>query len=131
MIQSPVLLSILISGTLQAVPEGFHHPHKSKGVAVATDLDEGVPGKYVLPAPSTAGALAAPSPLKDKEGKPATNGAAHAMDKDEQKRWVERTGWAPRFGDGEPVEAESFADHQTWIESKLADKFYGGRFAGS
>lgn len=91
-------------------------------------MDEGVPGKYDLPTPSTAGALAVPAPAKGADGKPLTNGAARALDVDEQSRWVERTGWAPRFGNGEPVEAESFADHQTWIESKLDDKFYGGTF---
>jgi hypothetical protein len=41
---------------------------------------------------------------------------------------VERTGWAPRFGNGEADATESFADHQTWIEGKLDDRFYGGMF---
>ena len=50
------------------------------------------------------------------------------MDADENKRWVERAGWAPRFGNGETGPTESFADHQTWIEGKLDDRFYGGRF---
>jgi hypothetical protein len=89
-------------------------------------MDEGIPGKYNLPTPTTAGALAAPAPAKGKDGKQLANGAAPPLDVDERERWVERTGWAPRFGDGEHVEAESFADHQTWIESKLDDKFYGG-----
>ena len=91
-------------------------------------MDNGIPGKYDLPTPSTAGALAAPPPAKGENGKLLTNGAAAAFGEDEHKRWVERTGWAPRFGNGEPVEVEAFADHQTWVESKLDDKFFGGRF---
>lgn len=113
------------------MPEGFHHKHKSKGVAVATDLDDsGSPGVYDLPSPSTAGALAAPVVAKGKDGKPLANADA-PTDGDEYARWVERTGWAPRFGNGqagEVVEADSLADHQTWVESKLDDKFFGGRF---
>jgi len=117
---------LLISSFPQHVPEGFHHQHLSTNVAVATDMEQGVPGKYVLPSPATAKALAVPAPPATKEGKPLTNGAP--LDTDENKRWVERTGWAPRFGLGDHVEGESFADHQTWIESKLDDKFFGGRF---
>lgn len=110
------------------MPEGFHHQHKSKGVAVATDLDNGSPGKYDLPPPSTAGALAPPVPAKDQDGKPLTNGTV-PIEEDENQRWIERTGWAPRFGNGETGEVvESLADHQTWVEGKLADKFFGGRF---
>ena len=45
---------------------------------------------------------------------------------DEKARW-ERVGWAPRFGSGETEEEEAtLADHQTWLEGKLDDKFYGG-----
>lgn len=44
---------------------------------------------------------------------------------------MERTGWAPRFGNGESsasIEGESFADQSTWLEGRLDDKFYGGMF---
>ncbi|EHL02009.1 hypothetical protein M7I_1959 [Glarea lozoyensis 74030] len=108
------------------VPVGFHHEHKSKGVAIPTDIDDGKPGAYDLPPPSTAGAIAAPS--KTTNGKPVGDGASgNAIATDEYERWVERTGWAPRFGDGsESVENEvNPADHQTWIEGKLDDKFFG------
>jgi hypothetical protein len=113
------------------VPEGFHHEHKSKGVAVPTDIDDGKPGAYDLPPPSTAGAIAA-TPAKDKNGVPLTNGANGHIEKEDSERWIERTGWAPRFGSGPStasIEGESLADHQTWLEGKLEDKFYGGKFA--
>lgn len=53
------------------------------------------------------------------------------MDEDEDARWIERAGWAPRFGSGisdQEAEGESLLDHQTWIEGKLEDKFYGGEW---
>jgi hypothetical protein len=109
------------------VPEGFHHEHKSKAVAIATDLDDGQPGAYDLPSPTTAGALAAAAPGKDETGKLVT-------DTEDNERWVERTGWAPRFGTGasdEPAEGETLADHQTWVESNLDDKFFGGELPES
>lgn len=40
----------------------------------------------------------------------------------------EKTGWAPRFGTGSITETEageSLLDHQTFLESKLDDKFFG------
>ncbi|CZT42727.1 probable transmembrane protein [Rhynchosporium secalis] len=111
------------------VPEGFHHEHKSKGVAIPTDIDDGKPGAYNLPSPTTAGALAPTAPPKDKTGKSITNGiSGQFIDDEENDRWVERTGWAPRFGNGvssASIEEESLADHQTWVEGKLDDKFFG------
>ncbi len=40
---------------------------------------------------------------------------------------MERTGWAPRFGPGSFADSEgtTLLDHQTWVESKLDDKFFG------
>ena len=114
----------------QRVPDGFHHEHKSKGVAIITDIDDGKPSAYDLPTPTTAGALAPTAPRKDASGKPLTNGATRHIDADENERWIERAGWAPRFGTGasESMDGESLADHQTWVEGKLDDKFFGGRF---
>ena len=115
----------------QRVPDGFHHEKTSKAVAVVTDIDDGKPAAYDLPPPTTAGALAATAPPKDKSGKPLTNGVNGHMDADENERWIEKAGWAPRFGTGasnESVQSESLADHQTWVEGKLDDKFFGGRF---
>ncbi|CAG8954387.1 hypothetical protein HYFRA_00006014 [Hymenoscyphus fraxineus] len=108
------------------VPEGFHHEHKSKGVAVPTDIDDGGPGAYDLPSPTTAGAIAAPSHQKDASGKPLTNGVADELEYEDYERWVERTGWAPRFGNGDDDDEDTtLLDHQTWVEGKLDDKFFG------
>ncbi len=44
--------------------------------------------------------------------------------------FVEKTGWAPRFGQGSITEAEaaeSLLDHQTFLESKLGDRLFGGK----
>ncbi len=114
----------------QNVPDGFHREHKSKAVAVATDIDDGKPTAYDLPPPTTAGALAATASPQDQSGKPLTNGVNGNLDADENERWIERAGWAPRFGIGasdESAEGESLADHQTWVEGKLDDKFFGGK----
>ena len=43
-------------------------------------------------------------------------------------RWArDRTGWAPRFGYGDPADdgGANFLDHQTLLESKLDDKWFG------
>lgn len=113
---------------MQRVPEGFHHEHKSKGVAVVTDIDDGSPGAYNLPPPSTAGALAAPA-KGSKDSEQAVADGHVNDDDDEDARWIERAGWAPRFGNGDSgdsMEGESLLDHQTWMEGKIEDKFYGG-----
>ncbi|EKD15565.1 uncharacterized protein L3040_009107 [Drepanopeziza brunnea f. sp. 'multigermtubi'] len=110
------------------VPDGFHHDHKSKGVAIPTDIDDGKPGAYDLPSPSTAGAIAV-NGLKGENGKPVSNGmSGQFIEDDDNERWVERTGWAPRFGNGassDSMQEESLADHQTWVEARLDDKFFG------
>ncbi|KAI9704934.1 MAG: hypothetical protein M1836_006714 [Candelina mexicana] len=106
------------------LPPGFHHEHKPKAVGVVTDIDDGSPDQYDLPAPTTEGAVAV-SPTV--EGKPeAANGH---ITEDEKARWVERAGWAPRFGPGSFADSEgtTLLDHQTWVESKLDDKFFGGK----
>ena len=67
-----------------------------------------------------------PSPTT--QNKPTqANGHLH---QDDKSRYEERVGWAPRFGQGSITEAEaeeSPLDHQTWVESKLDDKFFGGK----
>lgn len=50
---------------------------------------------------------------------------------DEAAQYV-KVGWAPRFGQGDLTEAEageSLLDHETFLESKLDDKFFGGESA--
>lgn len=49
------------------------------------------------------------------------------MNHDDAARYA-KTGWAPRFGQGDLTEeeaGESLLDHQTALESKLDDKFFG------
>lgn len=49
------------------------------------------------------------------------------MNRDDAARYA-KTGWAPRFGQGDLTEeeaGESLLDHQTALESKLDDKFFG------
>ena len=86
------------------------------------EQNDGTPDQYDLPPPSKAGAVP-PSPSLD--GKPAV--ANGHLTHDDAARY-EKTGWAPRFGQGSITEeeaAESLLDHQTFLESKLDDKFFG------
>jgi Ca2+-dependent lipid-binding protein len=51
----------------------------------------------------------------------------HAPELHEDSEWA-RVGWAPRFGmpgSENPEDEASLLDHQTWLEGKLEDKFYG------
>ncbi|KAL6252855.1 Tricalbin-2 [Rhinocladiella similis] len=84
-----------------------------KGVGIATDLDGG-PDQYDLPPPE-------PVAAGGKAG-PATNGVPPEPEEDWSK-----LGWAPRFGSGETEEDKegNLLDHQTLLESKLDDRFYG------
>jgi len=99
-----------------AIPEGFHR--RPKGIALVTDIDDGSKPDIALPAPSKAGAIEVP-----KEG----SEAAAAEQKDEGAQFGDMTGWAPRFG--WPVdsahEGESLLDHTTWLESQIADTYFG------
>lgn len=102
------------------VPDNFHHKHRPLEVAIATDIDDGKPGVYNLPTPTTAGAV---EPVKDQKG----NVIPGEQEGDKEK-WVDRTGWAPRFAksnDAESVQGESLLDHQTWVEGQISEKFYG------
>jgi hypothetical protein len=82
-----------------------------------------------LPPPTAAGAV---TPTKDAQGKPTSaNGVLP-----EQERWArDRVGWEPRFGTGETAEdkedTRNLLDHQTFLEGKLDEKFYGGLFESS
>lgn len=64
------------------------------------------------------------APDSPSDSTPNANGTA---DVSEKARW-ERVGWAPRFGSGdaEVDDETTMLDHQTWLEGKLDDKFYGG-----
>jgi hypothetical protein len=53
---------------------------------------------------------------------------------EEHERYIQKTGWAPRFGQGSITEEEagaSLLDHATLLETKLDEKFFGGTFAVS
>lgn len=57
-----------------------------------------------------------------------TNGHISA---EENARWVQRVGWAPRFGTGafpEDDDDDDIQDQQTWVETRLDDKFFGGTY---
>ena len=127
----------------QALPPGFHHDRNPKGVGIVTDMvsrkqsdserghanvgclqDTGMPDQYDLPSPTKDGAVPR-SPAID--GKPGL--ANGHVPQEENARYTEKVGWAPRFGQGSITEAElgdSLLDHQTFLESKLDDKFFGG-----
>ncbi|KAB5580164.1 C2 domain-containing protein [Coniochaeta sp. 2T2.1] len=101
-----------------AIPEGFHS-NRVKGVAIATDIDDGTQPKIDLPEASKAGAVE----IKDEAGKDSGYGS-------EEKETVmgpDTTGWEPRFGWPTELieEGESMQDHTTWLESNLADHLYG------
>lgn len=75
--------------------------------------------------------MAITTPPKGKDGKPldAVDGQ---LPEDEYTRWVQRTGWAPRFGTGDDdsssISGPNMLDHQTWVESQLSDAMYGGQY---
>lgn len=84
--------------------------------------DDGTAANYELPPPTKDGALPPPSSSADGTNQP--NG--HTP---EDAEW-ERVGWAPRFGqlDGATDEGNTMLDHQTWVETKLDENFFGGRY---
>lgn len=47
----------------------------------------------------------------------------------EEDQWG-RVGWAPRFGNGETESMKdepTLLDHQTFLEGRLDEKFFGGK----
>ncbi|KAK3394449.1 C2 domain-containing protein [Podospora didyma] len=102
-----------------AIPAGFHSK-RPKGVAIATDIDDGTKADIDLPTPSKAGAIAV---VKGEDGKPLENGNAQG----EGAVMGDMTGWAPRFG--WPVDTEhgddSLLDHTTYLESQVPDTYFG------
>ncbi|KIW11680.1 hypothetical protein PV08_10982 [Exophiala spinifera] len=98
----------------QARSQQNHTKRPPKGVGIATDLDGG-PDQYDLPPPEPVAA--------GQKADTATNGAPP----EQQEDWS-KVGWAPRFGSGETEEDKdtgNLLDHQTLLESKLDDRFYG------
>lgn len=56
--------------------------------------------------------------------------ANEVVDKEDYENWVTHTGWAPRFGTGDPKDDEgpTLLDRETWLEGKINDKLFGGNF---
>lgn len=86
-----------------------------------TDRDDGSKPDYDLKEDSKAGAIEAP---QDADG--AITEGGKTAEGVEMGPGV--TGWAPQFGwpTESVMEGESLLDHQTWVESKIPDKYYGG-----
>ncbi|KAI1333108.1 C2 domain-containing protein [Xylariaceae sp. FL0255] len=98
-----------------AIPNGLHS-HRPKGIALATDVDDGTnQATYDLPEPSKVGVV------------------HFADENDEQKKAQEeedlaaKVGWTQRFG--WPVDSvtsgDSMLDHSTWLEGKIPDHLFG------
>lgn len=85
------------------------------------------PAQYDLPSTDKATEEVNQAPtLNESDKKSAQNG--HLT---EDQRWArDRTGWAPQFVKPEEKreEAETLLDHRTFLEEKLGDKFFGGRY---
>ena len=85
--------------------------------------DDGTPAPYDLPPPKSATTL-----LDEKSQEPAAEKKEEEVD--DEQRWArDRTGWAPRFVHEETQEEHDEAtllDHQTFLEAKLDEKFFGG-----
>ncbi|CCU78804.1 membrane bound C2 domain protein [Blumeria hordei DH14] len=110
------------------VPARFHHQQESLAAPVVTDIDDGTLTRD-LPPQIIANTSKAPGPTKNKESNltdARVSGPEDDID-EEDKRWIERAGWAPRFGNPCKVEIEEQTptDHQTWVEGHLDDKFFG------
>ncbi|KAI0116933.1 tricalbin [Daldinia grandis] len=103
-----------------AIPNDPRRSRKPKGVAIATDVDDGTKANYDLPTPSKAGAMDIP---KDKDGRPIVDGNTP----EEEEDLAAKVGWTQRFG--WPVdsvtEGESLLDHSTWLEERLPDQYFG------
>lgn len=105
------------------IPHGFHHQKKPVAAVLVSDANNAANGPKVdLPTPTKAGALAAPASPTGTTGE--ANG--HLPEQDDEARWA-RVGGPPSFyvpGSFDEKE-DSMLDHQTWLEGKVDDKFFG------
>ncbi|KAL9091084.1 MAG: hypothetical protein Q9165_005011 [Trypethelium subeluteriae] len=102
------------------IPPGFHHERKPKVTALVSDADDGSAPKYDMPSPSREGAILPPTSASTIDGE-VPNGHL-----DEDDRWArDRVGWAPRFGHPKDDDETNMLEHETWLEDKLQDKFFG------
>ncbi|KAK3328855.1 C2 domain-containing protein [Apodospora peruviana] len=101
----------------QQIPANFHSK-RPKGVAIATDIDDGSTPKIDLPSPSKAGAVLSPTTA---DGKPLDG-----QTKDEEDAEMARKhGWVPRFGWPEDDDKGDLLDRTTWLESQVPDAYLG------
>ncbi|KAI9659031.1 MAG: hypothetical protein M1821_001991 [Bathelium mastoideum] len=102
------------------IPPGLHHERKPKVSAIVSDVDDPSAPKYDMPSPSKEGALPPPASASTVDGK-----APHGHI-EEDERWArDRVGWQPRFGHPDEEDETNMLEHETWLEDKLQDKFYG------
>ncbi|KAM7205812.1 tricalbin-3 [Naviculisporaceae sp. PSN 640] len=102
----------------EAMPDGVRR--RPKGVAIATDIDDGSTPSIELPTPSKAGAIMSST---TEDGKPLD---AVKTKEEEDAEMAAKHGWAPRFGWPEDPEDEGdLLDHATFLESKIADSYFG------
>ena len=60
----------------------------------------------------------------------AATGVENGAPPEEEAQWS-KVGWAPRFGSGETEEDKderNLLDHQTALEGKIDEKFFGGAY---
>lgn len=112
----------MLTNYLQAIPselKDLKESLKPNATALASDVDTG-PSKYDLPPPTKAGATSEPAGANDTEGR----------GEDEDEKFWDIVGWKPRFGEGtKDVDfSTNLSDRQTWVEGRLDDKFFGGRW---
>ena len=87
--------------------------------------DDGKPDQYNLPPPE-------PASFAAKANAPTAGDAAAGVPPPEEEDQWHKVGWAPRFGSGETDEDKqderNLLDHQTALEGKLDEKFFGGTY---
>ncbi|PPJ58204.1 hypothetical protein CBER1_02571 [Cercospora berteroae] len=92
----------------------IHRKHQT--AALVTDTDDGYENPD-LPPPSKEGAI---STIQD----PAVDAAHGQVNADDDQ--YAKVGWAPRFGNpGDNEDEDDTRDHQTFLEGKIDDKFFG------
>ncbi|KAG9895403.1 tricalbin, partial [Aureobasidium melanogenum] len=101
------------------LPPELQHIHKHQTAVLASDQDDSLKPAYDIPTAPLSAAL--PSPAK------STAESANGQSPEKEEDWA-KVGWAPRFGqlpDSASVQGENLLDHQTMLEGKLDDKFFG------
>ncbi|KAI1093498.1 tricalbin [Rostrohypoxylon terebratum] len=103
-----------------AIPDDLRRLRKPRGVAIATDVDDGTKADYALPSPSKAGAVIH---SKDKDGQSILT--AHSAQEEEDLAAM--VGWTQRFGwpVDSVMEGDSLLDHTTWLEGNVPDQYFG------